>query len=68
MGIDYGEDFNIPDTMKVNTEDYYKMQEDMEYYKTTIRRIAEEVGSKDEDKDKIENIKRYICQLDEEIE
>ena len=64
---DYGEDFNVPDTVKVDREEYYKMQEKIEYYKTTINRIAEEAGSEEEDKDKIENIKKYICQLDEVV-
>lgn len=39
--IDYGEDFNISDYIKVNREEYEKDQEKIEYYKTAINLIKD---------------------------
>lgn len=39
--IDYGEDFNIPDYIKVDREEYEKDQEKIEYYKTAINFIKD---------------------------
>lgn len=39
--IDYGEDFNISDYIKVNREEYDKDQEKIEYYKTAINLIKD---------------------------
>ena len=39
--IDYGEDFNIPDYIKVDREEYEKDQEKIEYYKTAINLIKD---------------------------
>lgn len=39
--IDYGEDFNIPDYIKVDREEYNKDQEKIEYYKTAINLIKD---------------------------
>lgn len=39
--IDYGEDFNISDYIKVNREEYEKDQEKIEYYKTAIDLIKD---------------------------
>ena len=39
--IDYGEDFNISDYIKVDREEYEKDQERIEYYKTAINLIKD---------------------------
>lgn len=39
--IDYGEDFNIYDYIKVDREEYEKDQEKIEYYKTAINLIKD---------------------------
>lgn len=39
--IDYGEDFNISDYIKVDREEYEKDQEKIEYYKTAINLIKD---------------------------
>lgn len=39
--IDYGEDFNISDYIKVDREEYNKDQEKIEYYKTAIDLIKD---------------------------
>ena len=39
--IDYGEDFNIPDYIKVDREEYENDQEKIEYYKTAINLIKD---------------------------
>lgn len=39
--IDYGEDFNIPDYIKVDREEYEKDQKKIEYYKTAIDLIKD---------------------------
>lgn len=39
--IDYGEDFDIPDYIKVDREEYEKDQEKIEYYKTAINLIKD---------------------------
>ena len=39
--IDYGEDFNISDYIKVDREEYNKDQEKIEYYKTAINLIKD---------------------------
>ena len=39
--IDYGEDFNIPDYIKVDRKEYEKDQEKIEYYKTAIDLIKD---------------------------
>ena len=39
--IDYGEDFNISDCIKVDREEYNKDQEKIEYYKTAINLIKD---------------------------
>lgn len=39
--IDYGEDFNISDYIKVDREEYDKDQEKIEYYKTAINLIKD---------------------------
>lgn len=39
--IDYGEDFNIPDYIKVDRKEYEKDQEKIEYYKTAINLIKD---------------------------
>ncbi|NLW15040.1 MAG: hypothetical protein GX038_02095 [Erysipelothrix sp.] len=39
--IDYGEDFNIPDYIKVDREEYEKDQEKIEYYNTAINLIKD---------------------------
>lgn len=39
--IDYGEDFNISDYIKVDREEYEKNQEKIEYYKTAINLIKD---------------------------
>lgn len=39
--IDYGEDFNISDYIKVNREEYDRDQEKIEYYKTAINLIKD---------------------------
>ena len=39
--IDYGEDFNIPDYIKVDRKEYEKDQEKIEYYKTSINLIKD---------------------------
>ena len=39
--IDYGEDFNISDYIKVDREAYEKDQEKIEYYKTAINLIKD---------------------------
>lgn len=38
---DYGEDFNISDYIKVDREEYEKDQEKIEYYKTAINLIKD---------------------------
>lgn len=38
---DYGEDFDIPDSIKVDREEYEKDQEKIEYYKTAINLIKD---------------------------
>ena len=39
--IDYGEDFNISDYIKVDREEYDRDQEKIEYYKTSINLIKD---------------------------
>ena len=39
--IDYGEDFNISDYIKVDRKEYEKDQEKIEYYKTAINLIKD---------------------------
>lgn len=39
--IDYGEDFNISDYIKVDREEYEKDQKKIEYYKTAINLIKD---------------------------
>ena len=39
--IDYGEDFNISDYIKIDREEYEKDQERIEYYKTAINLIKD---------------------------
>lgn len=39
--IDYEEDFNISDYIKVDREEYNKDQEKIEYYKTAINLIKD---------------------------
>lgn len=39
--IDYGEDFNIPDYIKIDREEYEKDQKKIEYYKTAIDLIKD---------------------------
>lgn len=39
--IDYGEDFNEPDYIKVDRKEYEKDQEKIEYYKTAINLIKD---------------------------
>lgn len=39
--IDYGEDFNISDYIKIDREEYEKDQEKIEYYKTAINLIKD---------------------------
>lgn len=39
--IDYGEDFNISDYIKVDREEYDRDQEKIEYYKTAINLIKD---------------------------
>ena len=39
--IDYGEDFNIPDYINVDREEYERDQEKIEYYKTAINLIKD---------------------------
>lgn len=39
--IDYGEDFDIPDYIKVDREEYEKDQEKIEYYKSAINLIKD---------------------------
>ena len=39
--IDYGEDFNIPDYIKVDRKEYEKDQEKIEYYDTAINLIKD---------------------------
>lgn len=39
--IDYGEDFNEPDYIKIDIKEYQKMKEELEYYKTAIEMIEE---------------------------
>ena len=39
--IDYGEDFNEPDFIKIDKEEYEKDQEKIEYYKTSINLIKD---------------------------
>lgn len=41
--IDYGEDFNIPDYIKVDRKEYEKDQEKIEYYNTTINLIKDKL-------------------------
>lgn len=39
--IDYGEDFNISDYIKIDREEYENDQEKIEYYKTAINLIKD---------------------------
>lgn len=39
--IDYGEDFNIPDYIKVDRKEYENDQEKIEYYNTAINLIKD---------------------------
>lgn len=39
--IDYGEDFNEPDYIKIDIKEYQKMKEELECYKTAIEMIEE---------------------------
>jgi hypothetical protein len=41
--IDYGEDFDIPDYIKIDREEYEKDQEKIEYYDTTINLIKDKL-------------------------
>lgn len=38
---DYGEDFNIPDYVQIDREEYHKQQEKIEYYDTAIDSIKD---------------------------
>ena len=61
---DYGEDFNQPDYVKIDREEYQKEQENLEYYKTTIDMIKDELygieGLTKEYEETFNEIKRYI--------
>lgn len=57
------EEFNVPEWINIDMTEYYDMQENLAYYKTTIRMIEEEINSEDSDKKKIECIKEYIKEL-----
>lgn len=41
--IDYGEDFDIPDYIKIDREEYEKDQEKIEYYDTAINLIKDKL-------------------------
>ena len=41
--IDYGEDFDIPDYIKIDREEYEKNQEKIEYYDTAINLIKDKL-------------------------
>lgn len=38
---DYGEDFNKPDYVKIDNEEYQKMKDKIEYYEKAIENIKE---------------------------
>lgn len=57
----------MEDYVKIESEYYQKEQENIEYYKTTIAMINEEINSLDDDKDKIECIERYLKELKKEL-
>ena len=68
---DYGEDFNQPDYVKIDREEYQKEQENLEYYKTTIDMIKDELygieGLTKEYEETFNEIKRYIKELEQEL-
>lgn len=41
--IDYGEDFDIPDYIKIDREEYENDQEKIEYYDTAINLIKDKL-------------------------
>ena len=55
--FDYGEDFNEPDYVKVDIEEYQRDQEKIEYYKTTIDYI----------KDSLKDYLEKQCTIEEAI-
>lgn len=57
------EEFNVPEWINVDMTEYYNMQENLAYYKTTIRMIEEEINGEESDEKKIESIKDYIKEL-----
>ncbi len=59
------EEFYSPEWINVDMTEYYNMQENLEYYKTFVKKIVEEIGSEEQDSKKIEFIKDYIGELKE---
>ena len=69
--IDYGENFNEPDFIKIDREEYQKEQEQLEYYKTAIDMILDELygmeGLTKDYSETINSIKDILNDLKREI-
>ena len=61
------EEFNQPEYVTVEAEAYQRMLEELEYFKTTIGFIKEELNSENAEKEKEDSIRAYINELEEEI-
>lgn len=58
------EEFNQPEWIQVDMSYIQKLEENVEYYKTAISEIKEEVNLEGENEEKIENIKTAIKELE----
>lgn len=65
--VDKYDEWNQPEWIQVDMTYMQKLEENLEYYKTTIKAIIEELESNDDNKQKLTYIKNYIDCLVREV-
>lgn len=65
--IDKYDEWNQPEWTQVDMTYLQNLEENLEYYKTTIEMILTDIESEDEDCKKIECIKEHIDELKREL-
>lgn len=64
--FDY-EDFNQPETIKIDREYYFQLKQEIDFYELTIRFIKEELNSNQSEQQIIKLIRQDIEKLEEQL-